>query len=383
MTGEMSIKPNELEELREAGLISPRQVAAIRHYLLAQRSSASEWLTLCLQLLSALLLVCGVGMLMAAHWEEWNNGAKLSIGAVMLASTVLGWYRWRVKKPRLAQGMALIGAGIWGADIIMCHTLYHWFEEGVEGALIFFLGIALIPFLTRQVVMVGVVAAGNVALWMAMCNKGNSPLNFGLSSDQTVIGLLLIGTFWWLLGEKWRNASGICRNYSWVSLPSAVAFICLIQASALFDREEPGMVNTLLCLTPLLLYALIKPEEHAWRWWMLSASGTCVAMLGMFSDIPGWKDSWCAALAVTACIFFAVAQMTAGIRCRRVAWVNYGMLMVLFAIFGVTRNVLESLETSGAVFIVCGLLLLPLVWLLERSRRTMVKLASRSGSSHS
>ena len=76
MTGEMSIKPNELEELREAGLISPRQVAAIRHYLLAQRSSASEWLTLCLQLLSALLLVCGVGMLMAAHWEEWNKGAK-------------------------------------------------------------------------------------------------------------------------------------------------------------------------------------------------------------------------------------------------------------------------------------------------------------------
>ena len=65
--------------------------------------------------------------------------------------------------------------------------------------------------------------------------------------------------------------------------------------------------------------------------------------------------------------------MYLGYRVKRISWLNYGSLMVLMAGIALIANVLESLTESGLVLIVAGLLMLGLVWLLEKQRRVLVK----------
>ena len=51
----------------------------------------------------------------------------------------------------------------------------------------------------------------------------------------------------------------------------------------------------------------------------------------------------------------------------------YGSLMVFFAGIALIANVLESLTGSGLVLIIAGLLMLGLVWMLEKQRRALAK----------
>jgi hypothetical protein len=58
---------------------------------------------------------------------------------------------------------------------------------------------------------------------------------------------------------------------------------------------------------------------------------------------------------------------------KRLAWVNFGAMVVLLSGFALIANVLGSLSGSGLVLIFAGLMMLGLVWLLEKQRRTLAK----------
>jgi tetrahydromethanopterin S-methyltransferase subunit E len=65
--------------------------------------------------------------------------------------------------------------------------------------------------------------------------------------------------------------------------------------------------------------------------------------------------------------------MYAGSCAKRVDWVNFGAMVVLLAGIALVANVLDSLSGSGLVLIVAGLVMLGLVWLLEKQRRVLAK----------
>ena len=64
--------------------------------------------------------------------------------------------------------------------------------------------------------------------------------------------------------------------------------------------------------------------------------------------------------------------MYLGYAAKRISWLNYGSLMVVFAGIALIANVLDSLTGSGLVLIIAGLLMLGLVWILEKQRRALV-----------
>lgn len=240
----------------------------------------------------------------------------------------------------------------------------------------------LIPVLSRQRLLVGVVALSSVVLLLSMAGVSSESSNSlfyipWLQSEQnTLISLMALGLFWWLVGEKCRRSAGRWRGYYWVSICAFVCFLFVAQGFLLY-RNNGGysLAGCIVSAAVLLLGLLLKPREVRWGCWLLLMVSTCLLLLlpccSIQSRIVG---------AVT-CSVYAALLMVVGARSHRVAWINYGSLMAVFVMVAVLDNLLGSLEVSGVTLIIAGSLVLAFVSLMEGQRRRLVRRAKKQAES--
>lgn len=371
------MKLRDIEKLHADGLITAEQKeAVIARYKLESRG-AGRWLVCSLASLAAMLIVGGAILLAISHWSEITPLVKMSAGMGLLAATWMAYLALRTWKPLTAEALAVVGAGAWLANIVLLGTLFHPGTPAVEGCFVFFAGIVLLPFLARQRLLIGIVALTSIVLYVMMLENETSWLSLSWLQNQYIatasLILLLLLLFWWLLAEKAGDSRGLMKGYFWVGIPAFLGFLSLVQIPLLYLSTPDDFYSiphgeALYGVAPVL-FLIFKPKSAGWFSWLLlaAATGALLPTLEHFC----WHPNHLFGLAI--CGAYALILMFTGTRCGRVAWINYGSVMVFFAFFGLMVDILKSLEESGVVLVISGVALLLLSLLLEQQRRKLVR----------
>lgn len=371
------MKLNDIEKLYEDGFLSAEQrEEAIERYRPGTRGMR-RWLAYSLAALAAILITGGVVMLAEALREELTPMLKMCCGMGLLTALWLAYFALRRCMPLVAEALAVAGAGAWLANLLLLEELFHLDTPAVETGLVFLAGIVLIPFLTRQRLLIGVVAAGSGMLCLMLLSSGDSRLSLKWLADQygMTAGMLLplLALFWWLLAERAHGSRGLMRGYSWVGVPAFLVFLGSVQAALLYrqlafvSKQAHPLGYWLYAAVPLL-FLLLKPRRAGWGSWLLLAAATG-ALLPAAEHLYRHPCAWCG---LGICAAYALILMLTGVRCGRVAWINYGSLMVLFTFIGLISDILTSAKISGLALIGSGVGLLLLTLLLARQRRRLV-----------
>ena len=372
------MKLKDIEKLYADGFLSAEQRDdAIEQYRL-NASGMRRWLAYSLAALAAVLISGGAVMLAVAHWMELTPMMQMGCGMGLLAAAWLGYFALRHCAPIVAEALAVVGAGAWLACIALLAELFKPGTPVVESFFAFFVGIALIPFLSRQRLLIGVVAGSSFLLYFMMLFDNESWLSLKLLNEAhgwaAAIILLLLGLFWWLFAERVRGSRGLMRGYSWLGIPAALLFLILVHIPLVYNEYIMDAPPISPSCWPLyagvpLLFLLLKPRHIAWGCWLLLAAATS-ALLPAAELLHHFS---CGVYGLGICAAYALILMSLGTRCGRVAWINYGSLLVVFTFIGLISNILQSLEVSGLVLITAGVGVMALALLLEWQRRRLVR----------
>ncbi len=369
------MKRKEIEQLQAAGLISAEQAVAIAEHFHLNGGRRWNWLVLSMSTLAGGLILGGIIMLISANWESIPDVVKMAVAMALLLGFWVAWARTRETYPWISEGLGLVGGGMWLGCIALYGQIFQLQNPFAEGCMLFFLGVCMIPFIVRQRLLVVVVAVASAVLLAALEDNRDSWLSLRscIRSEAAMAGAyLLLSLLWWLLGEHWRRAKGFCRSYAWMGEVAILPWLCIVQAQLFhhafwFEKWQPELYVVLLAVPALLLW---KPRGISWPHW-----GLMMAMLSLPYPVGLLLSGAAGAELLGVLCGFALGGglMYLGYQAKRISWLNYGSLMVFFAGIALIANVLESLTGSGLVLIIAGLLMLGLVWMLEKQRRLLVK----------
>ena len=372
---------NDLHKLYRDGFLSEEQRdAAIERYL-PNPSGMRRMVVRSLAALAAGLMIGGVLMLVGAHWEELSDTTKMGMGIGLLAAVWMGYFALRCTAPIAAEALSAVGAGVWLADLMLLVSIFQPTTTVAETGLVFFAGIALIPFLTRQRLLIGVVAVASLVQYTLMVTEeAGHGLSLGWMQQHNMLVpmvFLLLTLFWWLLAERLRDSKGTTRGYGWVGVPAFLAFLLVVQSGLLYhklpftdhyqNRLTPPYDWELYAVAPLL-FLLLKPRQVSWGCWLLLAVATSALLPAI--EYFFWPHNVVCGLCV--CAAYAFVLIFIGGRSARAAWINYGSIMVVFTFMGLISNILNSQENSGLVLVISGVGMLAFALLLEWQRRRLI-----------
>lgn len=366
------MKRKDIEQMQAAGLITPEQAVAIAEHFHLNANRGQQYVVRIMAALAGMLILGGIVMLISANWELIPDMVKMSVAMLLLLGAWLVWLRVRVNHPYVAEVFALIGGGMWLGCIALYGQIFQLQNPFAEGCMLFFLGVVAIPFIVRsQVLMLGVAVTSCILLG-ALADNGETWLSLKpwLHDDSAIVAAMgLLFLLWWVLAERWRGVKGFYRYYAWLGIPALLSYLWMVQVPLFYHGvstvEKGAVVPSLLVAIPVLL-AVARPRGHEWRYWWL-----VLLLLSLPLPVGYWCD---AELLGVLCGFgMGGGLMYAGSCAKRVDWVNFGAMVVLLSGVALIANVLGSLSGSGLVLIVAGLVMLGLVWLLEKQRRSLAK----------
>ena len=368
----------DIEKLYNEGLITEDQKDVFTARIAEESSWTLRSRMISVLTVSAVVLICvGVCMLLGAYWGVLTMEMKTGIGMGFLAVVWVIWLMLKDKSTYTAEALSCIGAMLWLGNIIF----QQQFFQNVTGdaILLFFAGIAVIPFVCRlRLLYIIVAGVSYLSLLVVMGDKSATFSLYKLTADHsgTVWALIFpLFSFWWLMGERARDLrQNVVVAHYLVGMPSF--FILLISATTLLIARPMDMslyphTWLIFAATPLL-YLALKPHSAGWASWLLLSACLCSLLplatflawhknLGM---IPGSIISWVS----------AIVLMFTGLRCRNLLWINCGALLAAFVSIFVVSNAVQSLNDSGLALIIIGVSALGFTFLLELQRRRLARL---------
>lgn len=387
------MKSKDIDNMLAAGLISPEQGMAIKKHFCLDENRWIRWLLYCLIALAGVFIVAGIVMLVSANWDEIPPLGKMLVAMELLVFFWVIWFQKRKTSPLLAEMWALCGAGMWLGCIALYGQIFQLQNPFVEGCTLFFSGIVLLPFVSRQRFIIWLLMVLSFVQLVAMGVEDDSILCFanwikGWKPEYIIYALPLLLALWWGLAEKWRVCSEHWRGYGWMAPLLLLVAVSVGQCMMYLPGEMIKLDVAewvLMGLVPVLLL-LLKPRGSNWLSWcsmsllisLLLPSCLLVCYLGERAEyaevvgefgIPDWLSH-----VVGIAIYFVMAlvMMFCGVCSRRVSWVNIGSLMVVFAAVALVVDVLGSYAFSGLVLVVGGLLMLLVVVQIEKKRRELI-----------
>ena len=393
---------DEAKGWERRGLVTAEQAQAIMSgYGPAGRAAASQKaqarLITILATLGAILVGLGIILFIAGNWERIPQAVRLAM-IIVLVPSVYGvgyWLRYVKGYRRVGVAVLLLGAIIYGGAVHLVAQIYNF---PLHDPMIFtyiFAGIIPLAYLTRsQAVMVlalGVFFA-MIGFWAAE-RIGNSGSDGSLTAFvfvlYTMLGLGLFG-----LGRI-QGIFNSTRPYSMVfqviGLLTVMAFIYLLTFVAIYENFSQGeklTSNDSLGLW-ILLYAsggigilamaaaLVRSRSRLSTQSSVLYEGAAVVLLaGAVTSMTLVTHSHVAIfpLLFNALFFLsALGLIFAGYLRGQQALVNGAL--AFFALGVITRyfELSWDLLDRSIVFLVGGLILLALGFLLERGRRKVIQ----------
>jgi uncharacterized membrane protein len=341
----------------------------------------------------AVLVACGVILLIAANWGEIPRGVKIAVGLLlMLGAHGGGWYLREVNGQYRKSGEALhlVGSGLFLGNIALIGQIYHLSARPPNAFLLWWAGIAALPWLLRSKAqhVLSLLAFG---LWFGMeINQEGSPVFFGNDECQILL--------YALLGLVYLGGGYCLRRTSFAEFASPMEKLGLLAFLAfaypltwgVFYRQHDGLavVSTwilpALAILALLLLAGglpgLRELSRQWRWtWGLALAGGIGLLAGELFVASHWAVGygrhnepyhW----ACTVGLFiFCLLQIQVGVQRRSEFMVNLGVAFIALIIIATYISLVGSMARTGLMFLVGGVFLIVFGIYLEKQRRALMR----------
>ena len=384
------MKTTDIEKIHAAGLITGEQRdQIIAHFGL--KDEGSRFLVI-VSFIGAVLVAAGIALLIGAHWDEIPRGVKIAAGlALMLGAQGACWWLREARKdyPKTGEALHFAGSLLFLGNIALVGQIYHLSSRPGNAFLVWWLGIAALPWLLRSAAQFALLLLG-IGVWFGVeINDATSLIRFddehqvllyallGLvfagfgfllrkssNKDFSVvaetIGLLAFAIFsyplTWAGFLSWGNRHGELNPWILPALGTLgallVAFGCR-NLTALTQQWRLTWGATLAGAAALLVAANFVPQQNDWHWFGLMTPLNTVAAIAIF--------------------IFCLLQVQAGVQERSRFLVNLGVIFIALDIIAVYIGLFSSMAFTGMMFIVSGVFLIAFAVFLEKKRRALMK----------
>lgn len=382
MSRELKVLERHLRHWRDRGLISSGQEASLRQASAElHRSAGSAIVRTALGVLGGGLLLAGLVLMVAENWGAIPRLGKLGGWAVLQCGLLYVAHRlgqWFEDRPYLAEIPALVAGGWVLGGIVLVGSLYHLDSRAPDG---FWLWLALVLpaawLLERRATAAVAFAALTMALLLEAVEARDSWLH-AEHADSPWLWLavpLLAATLasWLPHPARWlREWVG-----AWVFL-AANAFLLVFGAAQHLDRTSLG--GAWIPVGAGLLLALALPGRSLPAAWdELTARLVLVltllpwALIGSQYDRGALLDSLAVGLSWVVQLGVAVLVIRCAGRAGSAAWVNLGYLALLAGILTRYFDFFGKHLEGGAALTASGVLLLFILYVLEKARRRTLR----------
>ena len=378
----MATIEDELERWVGAGVIDPLTADRIRVFEKSrERPSGLRWQVLLTLIFGALLLAAGVSLFVAAHWDELSPGARFSLVMGLLIVLHGAGLFVRPKFERLAIVLHGVGTVAAGGAVALVGQIFNIQEHWPAGILLWALcaatGWVLLRDQVQQTITLLLIPAWIICEW-SLRTDGYRASQLLIVRMVTVFAAAYLTAF---LHERKKLVFGLLFSAGAIGLIVGTAM--LSEDEVLWYRwsKDPIMPAMLMIFVWLCIVAL--PLLFAWRINRPSVMPVAViaAMATMLPHLyrhdrdryTAWtytEPSW-----VTYAVIAAVAAFLAwwGVQQRSRAVINYGIVcFALTILWFYFSSVMGKLERSFSL-IVLGVLFLGGGWVLEKTRRKLVR----------
>lgn len=386
------MKYADIQRLHDAGLISSEQrQKIIEHFGLKEDGGK---LLAILSFFGAVLISCGIALLVAAHWNEIPRGIKIAAGLGLMAGAhALGYWLREVQGKYRKTGEALHFAGscLFLANIALIGQVYNLSSRPPNALFAWCIGIAALPWLLRSKAQLALFLTA-VVVWFGFEANADDSWLYCHSERQVLLyaalGAIYIGFGWLLRGGSFADFASVAEGYG------LTIFLCA--AFPLTWRDFMGhswhndrhAAFPVLAGAAVLLMALganrIKTLDKQWRWtWFGALAGMIAVMATVWLDlwyIAGgishdffWHNTWGYVPGTIALFLFCLLQIQVGLHERSSLQVNLGIVFIALDIIAAYCDLFGSMARTGAMFVVGGAGMIGFGIFLEKKRRTLMR----------
>jgi uncharacterized membrane protein len=384
------VKTEDIKKLHAAGLITDEQRRNIIQHFNLKEDGGNNFLAI-VSFIGAVLVAAGIALLIAAHWDEIPRGLKIGAGlALMLGAHGAGWWLRDARKDYLKTGEALHFAGslLFLANIALVGQIYHLSSRPGNAFLLWWLGIAALPWLLRSAAQFALLLLG-IGIWFGVeINDATSLIRFndqhqvlayallglvftgcglllrrGANQDfpkvAETLGLLMFALFSYPL--TWAGfltwGYGHAESNSWLLPVLGILAALLVAAgcrnlAALTPQWRVTWGATLASAAALLVAANFVPPENNWHWFGHMTPLNTVAAVALF--------------------VYGLLQVQVGVQARSEGLVNLGVAIIALDIVATYIGLFSTMAFTGLMFIVSGVFLIVLAVFLEKKRRALM-----------
>jgi uncharacterized membrane protein len=334
------------------------------------------------------LLLAGVCLLIGTNWQAIGDWVKIGGLVVLLVGAYFAGWKLKIAPgghEKTGDAFFMLGAGLFMAGIALVSQIFHLNSRPASGVLVWWLGIAAVPWLVRAK---GAQVVSLIAFltWMGMefTTRGGwlelQPNTRFFDDEMCLFAIMAaLGLAVWLAGLALRGT----RHDAFAGLHEKWG--ALIACSGLYSlgflrhawgwREGDARVQHL----PLLLAAVLVAAAAwgAWRasrreivalgpWFAFALVPVSVVLAGTNVGDSVWLWSACA---WTALFMLNVFMIRAGLANGREGWVNLGLGFIALNIVTRYFDLFGTMLEGGVFFLVSGAIVLVLGFYLERKRR--------------
>jgi uncharacterized membrane protein len=400
------MKTTDIEKIHAAGFITAGQRdEIIAHFGL--KDDAGKFLVI-VSFIGAVLVAAGIALLIGAHWDEIPRGVKLFAGlALMLGAHGAGWWLRgggdapspgnsatgaslpRGNYPKTGEALHFAGSLLFLANIALVGQIYHLSSRPANAFLLWWLGIAALPWLLRSAAQFALLLLG-IGIWLGVeINDSTSLIRF--DDEHQVLVYALLGLVFAGFGFLLRRSAN--KDFSTV----AETFGLLAFSIFSYPLTWPGFLSW------GYRHAELNP-------WLLPALGTLAALLvalgcrQLTALTTQWRVTWGATLAgaaallvtvnfvpqpsgwywvghmtplntVAAIAFFiyGLLQVQVGVQERSRFLVNLGVVFIALDIIATYIGLFSTMAFTGLMFVISGVFLILFAVFLEKKRRALMK----------
>jgi uncharacterized membrane protein len=401
------MKTTDIEKIHGAGLISAEQRdKIIAHFGL--KEDGGKFLVI-VSFIGAVLIAAGIVLLIAAHWNEIPCGVKIATGLLlMLGFHTGGWWlregggdatspvssatgvsQLRGKYRKTGEALHLIGSCLFLANIALICQIYHLSSRPANAFLLWWLGIAALPWLLRSVAQFALLLLG-IGIWFGVeINDSTSLIRF--DEEHQVLLYALLGLVFTGFGFLLRR--GANKDFSTVAetfglLAFTIFSYPLTWAGFLSWGYQPAELNRwiLPALGSLaaLLVALgcrnLTALPQQWRaTWGATLAGAAVLLVA--ANFVPQQSEWhwfghmtpLNTVAAIAFFIYGLLQVQVGVQERSRFLVNLGVISIALDMIATYIGLFGSMAFTGMMFIISGAFLILFAVFLEKKRRALMK----------
>ena len=385
------MKYSDIEKIQQAGFITAQQQSQIvGHFKLKEESSRA--LTI-FSFVGAVLVVCGILLLIGAHWDQIPRGIKIAVGlSLMLGAHGAGWYLREIQGvyKKTGEALHLVGSGLFLGNIALIGQIYHLSSRPPNAFLLWWAGIAALPWVLRSKAhhILSLLAFG---FWFGMeINDRGSLIFFGDDEYQLLLygalGLVYLGAGYCLRRTSFAEFAGPTEKLGLLAVQTFAFPLSwgVFYKNGITGQESPWVFPALGVLALILLAAGVPALTNLarqWKWtWGLSLAGIAGVLAGELYFAPGWSDfftggpraagyHWLCSLVL---FVFCLVQIQAGVHERSRFMVNLGVAFIALHILSVYINLFGSMGRTGLMFLISGIFLIVFGIFLERRRRALM-----------